>query len=311
MKTILLCVPILACLFLLHALWRIFWHRQRVRVQAEATVILAACDHLHSLVKHLLQHRALSCAWLAGDATYGERIASKQCYIEAVFPALQPLLAVESNQFRPSLTANELALFRFRWRALVDDLAGLSPDESTHRHGQLLGNLVDWLKLLGDNLGETLSVLPGSAKVPQGVVSNYAQRLPVLADLLGQVRVWLAMMTVGKRDAAVVRVQLKMLLGKVATLLEQSRAAGGEVIAQAQAVAAINAMQEILRRELLESGEARLDCDTLLSTASLASDTVFLWIWSSAHALYGSFAEAPEAAATAATSTVPALGTAS
>lgn len=296
MRTILLGFFALACLFVLHAFWRIFWHRQRVRAQIEAKVILDACDHLHALIKYLIQHRGLSGAWLAGDATYGQRLDSKQHYIEAVFPALQPLLAVERDQYRPSLTANELSLFRFRWRAMVEELPRLSIDESNHRHGQLINNLFDWLAVLGESLDESLSVLPGGDTLPSGVVGDYAQRLPVLADLLGQVRAWLALMIAGKRDGASAKNHLKILLGKVAAQLEQRRGTGNDSLTQLQAVAAIDVMQDLLRREVLEADKPGLNSDVLLSAVSLASDSVFLWIRSSAQVLYGVFAEAPAVA---------------
>lgn len=199
-------------------LLRLDRQRRRAQADSEAQAMLDACNQLLALLEHLQQHRGMSSAWLAGDKSFAERLRGKRAAVEAIFPRLQAAILLESNKPRPCLTANEMNLFRFKWRTLVDQLATMSVEDCIAGHSQLISLLLVWLA----DLGEARIELPAVDRVPHGLVRNYVYRLPTLAECLGQARAIGSSVAARHHCSPVARVRLLFLLNRAESLLAQA-----------------------------------------------------------------------------------------
>lgn len=252
------------------------FQRQRRRTEAgvEAQAMLAACNQLLALLEHLQQHRGMSSAWLAGDKSFEGRMRIKREAIEAVFPRLQAAIALESGQPCPCLTANEVNGFRTKWRALIEDLQGLSAEESIATHSQLIGHILIWLS----DLGEARIELPASGRVPHGLVRNYAYRLPNLSECLGQARAIGSSVAARHTCSPVARVRLLFLLTRAEELLGQAYDGGGNQAAGQQASRAVAILAATIRTEMLGTSTVSIAADAYFNAATQAIDAVYQWI---------------------------------
>lgn len=270
---------LIAAMALLVVLILFVWsrlNRQRLLAQAEgeAHAMLEACNQLLALLEHLQQHRGMSSAWLAGDKSFEARMRSKRDAVEAIFPRLQAVIVLEGSKARPCLTANEVNLFRFKWRALVDDLAKLSVEECIATHSQLINSLLIWLS----DLGEARIELPASGRVPHALVRNFAYRLPTLAECLGQARAIGSSVAARHNCSPVARVRLLFLLNRAESLLAQAYEGGGNEASGLQASSAVATLAGTIRNEMLAAGTVSIAADVYFSTATQAIDAVYRWI---------------------------------
>jgi len=253
------------------ALWRL--HRRR---HAGVGAVLAArqtCDCLLRLVANLQQHRGLSSGWLAGDAEFEPRMLARRREIEALLNELSPRIARESEAPRPCVSSNDFALFRFKWRSLVDGLPGGGVEQNIAQHGHLISMLLDWLA----SLGEARIELAAPSRLPVGVVRNYSQRLPALAEYLGQARAIGSSVAARHGCSAVARVRLMFLIARSESLLEQACAAGSLGLAGSRAKTAVETMAQTIRQSLLAPSGITLSADAYFSVATQAVDAVLEW----------------------------------
>jgi len=256
-------------------LWRRHQHRRRGSVGA----VLAArrtCDCLLRLVANLQQHRGLSSGWLAGDAEFEPRMLAKRQEIEALLGELSPRIAIESEHARPCVNSNDFALFRFKWRSLLDGLALGSVEQNIAQHGHLIATLLDWLASIGEARIE-LAAGYRTGSLPVGVVRNYAQRLPALAEYLGQARAIGSSVAARHGCSAVARVRLMFLIARSESLLEQACAAGNLGFAGSRAKSAVETMAQTIRQSLLAPTGITLSADAYFTVATQAVDSVLEW----------------------------------
>lgn len=243
---------------------------QRLHAAQQA---LDGCEHLLELVRALQQHRGLSSAWLAGERQFEGRLGARRQEIEHWLTALAATAQAELARPRPCLVRHDLSLFRFRWRELVDELGGLSIEQSIGRHSQMIAQVLDWLAALGEARIE----LPAADRVAADVVRNYANRLPLLGEYLGQAR------AVGSGVAArgtctpVARVRLMFLIGRAESLLKQAASAMGDREA-ANARRAVIRLIETIRQRLLAERAIGITAEAYFETATQAIDALFAWI---------------------------------
>ncbi len=294
MTTYLIAALLLNLSIILSVGWLVARRQQRSRGDSEAQAMLAACQQLLVLLKALQQHRGMSSAWLAGDAAFAERMRGGRQAIDTIFPTLQPLLKLEEDKPRPCLTANELHLFRFKWQALLDALPGMAVDDSIATHGQLIGQVLEWLSAVGEARIE----LPAHGRVPHGLVRNFSHRLPTLTESLGQMRAIGSMVAARHACTPVARVRLLFLLSRSETLLEQAQGAG-HLPGQQAAVAAVAALTATIRKEMLDVSDIRLPAAVFFQTATQAIDAVYAWIGDSGQALLLHLRQAPASGADA------------
>jgi hypothetical protein len=260
---------------------RLARQRRLALAEREAHAMLDACNRLLDLLEHLQQHRGMSSAWLAGDKSFEARMRGKRDAIEAIFPRLQAVIVLEGGKARPCLTANEVNLFRFKWRALVDDLAKLSVEESIAMHSQLINSLLIWLS----DLGEARIELPASGRVPHSLVRNYAYRLPTLAECLGQARAIGSSVAARHSCSPVARVRLLFLLNRAESLLAQAYDGGGNEGSGLFASNAVASLAGTIRTEMLAADRIDIAADAYFRTATQAIDAVYQWIKSCGQAL--------------------------
>ncbi len=240
---------------------------------ATARQALEGCGHLLALLRALQQHRGLSSGWLAGERQFERRMGARRQEVERELIALVETAHAELLKARPCFTPHDLSLFDFRWKTLVDELQGLSIEQSIARHSQMITHTLDWLTALGEARIE----LPVADLVDADAVRNYANRLPLLAEYLGQAR------AVGSGVAArgtctpVARVRLMFLVSRSESLLKQAMQVAGDrqTLAAAHAVAALTGM---VRQQLLAERTVVVSAEAYFATATEAIDAVFAWI---------------------------------
>ncbi len=237
---------------------------------------LRCCDRLLRLLSSLQQHRGLSSGWLAGDKSFAARMLDKRAEIDVLFAELAPFVAGESLRMRPCLSSNDLALFRFNWRTLVDELAHGNVEQNIARHSQSIVCVLDWLAAVGEARVE----LAGGENLSPGLVRNYAHRLPALSECLGQARAIGSSVAARHACSAVARVRLMFLVARAETLLEQASAAndaGGGGALAAQAKTAVGLMARTVREELLTASPVSVSADAYFALSTRAVDAVLAW----------------------------------
>lgn len=293
-----------AFLLLLGALAAGLRSTARRRARADSSLglheALRCCDALLRLLSMLQQHRGLSSGWLAGDRSFEARMLGKRGEIEALFGELAPFVARESLQARPCLCSNDLSLFRFKWRTLVDELARGNVEQNIAQHSHLISRVLDWLAAFGEARIE----LAGGACLPPGLVRNYANRLPALSECLGQARAIGSSVAARRACPAVARVRLMFLVARAESLLEQACAAADPGVLGGRAKSAVALMASTVRMEMLDASGVTLSADSYFALSTRAVDAVLEWardcgsrvgrdISNAAGALPGSLAVAP------------------
>lgn len=268
-------LPILTALLAAAALL-LARHRSRrlfAGQRRQAEIALDGCAELLGLVRALQQHRGLAGGWLSGERSFERRMLQRRQDIEAHLRGLAHCAEQESTLPRPCLTPQELALFRFQWRALAEELAALGVDKSIARHGQLIAQALDWLAALG----EARVKLALARQVPAAGVANYADRLPQLAECLGQLRALGSSAAAKRHCTPVARVRLRYLTARSEVLLKEARAAAPDGHAP-QAAAAVGGLLDVVRKDLLEAQAAAIAADAYFDVATRAIDAVYAWI---------------------------------
>ena len=274
------------------ALISLMLRRRRAWVDAGRSLetSLAGCRSLLALIAHFQQHRGMSSAWLSGDQSFASKLDGKGREIEALFQSLRTVARSESGKPHPCLTPNDLSLFRHRWAALREKLAGLSVEQSIAQHSFLIEQLLQWLAALGEARLEPLVA-------DRGLVRNYASRLPALTECLGQARAVGMSVATHKACSAVARVRLMFLIARAEALLSQ--AAEGEMrSAQAESAAlAVQQMARLVRTRMLVSSGINVTVQEYFEVATRAVDAVFDSIAENGRQLAGDGLHRPTGAA--------------
>ncbi|OHC68583.1 MAG: hypothetical protein A3H93_08955 [Rhodocyclales bacterium RIFCSPLOWO2_02_FULL_63_24] len=255
------------------SVWLVRHRRQRNGSGAAAKQALGFCDCLLRVMSSLQQHRGLSSGWLAGDRAFEKRMMAKRLEIDALQAELAPFVAGETAQTRPCLTSNDLALFRFQWRTLIETLASGNVEQNIALHSHLIAQVLDWLA----SVGEARIELAAGGVLTPGLVRNYANRLPALSEYLGQARAIGSSVAARKGCSAVARVRLMFLISRAESLLEQACAGTDLGIAGEQAKLAVEQMAQTIRDKLLASAGIALNADTYFTIATRAVDSVLEW----------------------------------
>lgn len=254
----------------------VFWQRQRVRARRDLPgfeEMLAASRDLFTLLIHLQKHRGMSSAWLAGDAGFLSRLRDKEVFIASLFPALLRHARIESGRPRACFTANEVGLFVFSWRNLVESQAGKAAEQSMAEHGQLIAQLLGWLSALGERRIEPLF-----AGDQLGLVRNFTHRLPLLTECLGQARAIGSSVAVRQACSAVARVRLMFVIGRAEALLDQAAQADDRGRVSRQARSAIGDLTHVVRTSMLLNDGVSVSADAYFVIASRAIDGVVAWM---------------------------------
>ncbi len=145
---------------------------------------LGSCRCLLQLLTNMQQHRGMSTAWLSGDASFLLTMRERQATINALLPEVLHQARRESEDaIHRVLPLTMPVFFNSVGVTSVDSLASKTPEESVAEHSYLIATVLEWLAALGEARIEILI-----AEEQIGVARNYAHRLPVLAECLGQAR---------------------------------------------------------------------------------------------------------------------------
>ncbi|MDP3873535.1 MAG: nitrate- and nitrite sensing domain-containing protein [Methyloversatilis sp.] len=255
----------------------LLWQRRSTRTQMVQTALRAldGCAVMLQLVRALQQHRGMSVAWLAGDAAFGAQMAARRQDIDRCIVALEHTARAEDEMPRACVTHNDLMLFRFQWRELVDliEQGKAGAEQSIARHGLLVSRALEWLA----GLGEARVELGAAGCVDAGRVRNHIGSLPALAEYLGQARAIGTGVAARGQCAPVARVRLMYLASRIESLLRQALAASDDSQAAIDADRSVGAMMSTLRRHLL-GGAAGLNAEAWFAGATRAIDGVYAWI---------------------------------
>lgn len=261
------------------------WQRLRGRGRKDLpgfAETLVVSRHLFMLLIHVQKHRGMSSAWLAGDAGFLPRLRDQAVLVETLLPALQAHARLEGGRALPCFTANEVGLFIFRWRNLVESQAGKQAEQSIAEHGQLIAQLLRWLSALGERRIEPLF-----AGDQLGRVRNFAHRLPLLTECLGQARAIGSSVAARQACSAVARVRLMFLVGRAEALLDQAAQAADDGRISRQARSMIGDLTHVVRTSMLLNDGVSVSPDAYFVIASRAIDAVVAWIDDSGGRLQG------------------------
>jgi hypothetical protein len=244
--------------------------------RARAGAALVRADLLVQLMVHIQQHRGMSGAWLAGDASFAARLPDKQATVSRLFAALLEGMAEEDGEAHPCFVSNDVRLLRHQWQELVGKLGDGSPERSFQRHCRIVATLLDWLAALGEARIEQ----PLAGAIPPAATRNLFQRLPVLAECLGQSRALGSAVAVKRHCAPVSRVRLAYLAARCEALLGQARAAAGgrDGAACGAAHHAVAAYVAAIRERLLGGHAIGISAADYFALATGAMDAVFAWL---------------------------------
>lgn len=261
---------------------RLYRRRQARRSAQGIGPVIESCRHLLTLVVNLQQHRGLSSAWLSGDAGFLPRLRQKQLEIEGLFPILMQAARNEAQRHAPCFVGNDVALFAFRWRSLVDTLQGKSAEQSIAEHSHMIAQALDWLAALGEARIEPLAMETEEI----GRARNFAYRLPALAEALGQARAIGAGVAARRGCSPVARVRLMFLVSRAEALLEQATQAndGGPLTARVRA--SLQQMARTVRTSMLLSDGVRIAPEEYFGIATQVIDAVIAWVDQSGQMLH-------------------------
>ena len=246
---------------------------RRQRQPASLPDTLGNCRRLLQLLTNMQQHRGMSTAWLSGDASFLASMRERQATINALLPEVMHQARHESTTHTPCFTLNDASLFQFRWRDLVDSLASKAPEESVAEHSHLIATVLEWLAALGEARIEALI-----AEERIGVARNYAHRLPVLAECLGQARAIGSAVATRGACSPVARVRLIFLIGRAETLLQQATQANDSGQATQAAQMAIREFAQMVRTDMLLSHGVSVNPQSYFRLATKAIDSVLAWV---------------------------------
>jgi len=251
-------------------------HRRGQGNLASTRQAMQTCDQLIRLIGHLQQHRGMSSAWLSGDSSFSTRLSNKRREIDAMFSALSAAAQEECRQASPCLTVNDLSLFRFKWRDLVDNLSTMTVERSITEHSQLIATALEWLNAVGE---ARIGLAAGDC-LPTGLVKNYAHRLPALTECLGQARAIGSSVAAQGSCPAVARVRLMFLVNRAESLIEQAcQGHQGNDARSRPAQDAVRSLAALIRSRMLNpEGVINVTADIYFTQATNAIDTVFALI---------------------------------
>lgn len=238
--------------------------------------------HLLRLIMHLQQHRGMATAWLNGDLSFAGRRQEKCQQIEALLCSL-PRLPGDFERSREDFERDDLQRLHAQWRVLSEGLEQLTAFESMTRHTALIATLLSWLRGLGDGCLQLRSGQTGLAV--DSLVQTFVERLPALAEALGQTRALGCGLLASGSATAVGRVQMGYLCQRVDVLLQDSASALLQEHSEAalrQAFARLQMQVQLLlqtvQQHILASPALPLASEAYFRQATAAIDAVFALI---------------------------------
>lgn len=232
---------------------------------------------VNRLVKQLLvdlqQHRGMVNAFLSGDKSFKLRIEQKQTAIG------QDIAALDAAHLQGLLTAKRWESIRNDWQALRREVLALPAEVSFRRHSELIRAV---LYSMGD-VAER-SQIAGACAADTSLVDALWNKLPSVAESLGQARGIGASVAAKNYCSSVARIKLRFLEERVSeTMVRVNNELthvdlnGTASFTQAwkETHAAVQEFLKLLDEKLLKEERPTIDAEHYFSAGTKAMDAVF------------------------------------
>lgn len=208
---------VMIVLLVLATLTGLSWRSHAAWQRAHRAQGLLWCMHLLRLVMNLQQHRGMANAVLSGDTSFRQKLLDKRGEIDRQLRRLATLPG-EFERRSEDFERGDISHLEQHWQELASRLPTLSAFESMTRHTALIATLLAWLRAVGESCLREPAANTGLQV--EGVVVNFVEKLPLLAETLGQARALGSGLLAAGQGTAVGRVQMGYLAQRIDTLLQ-------------------------------------------------------------------------------------------
>lgn len=217
-----------------------------------------------TLVELLQQHRGMCSASLAGESSFSDRIRDRAAEIDRLLPWLSPTTG------RGALPVDDLI---GRWQTLAQPGETDTSVSNFARHTAFIARLLHHLRTAGADTPR-----PGVAPEARFLWGNVWLRLPVLTELLGQLRgLGTTAMAAHHFDPST-RVRLMFLLARAESLFGQASQPGLRRHQPRGAALSLSQLGWTVRTRLLSGEKTHLSAQHFFEQGSAAIRPVFAWI---------------------------------
>ncbi|MFO1372559.1 MAG: methyl-accepting chemotaxis protein [Candidatus Competibacteraceae bacterium] len=168
---------------------------------------------VRTLLQHLAEHRGMSNIYLSGDTSFREKITAKQSQLAEDLKAMD---AVDAQYGGMLNSSSQWQAIKADWQNLNANALNLTARESFARHKALIEKLLDLTSHVGVTSNLILDPDPDSFFLVDVVVN----RLPFLAEHLGQLRGMAAGIVARRQISEDDHIQLSKLLGQLEMMQE-------------------------------------------------------------------------------------------
>jgi len=245
---------------------------------------LAPARSLLEVVRLAQQHRGLSAAWLAGDASQTANRAAKAAEVERAMAAFEAQLA--AGAARDSEVAKDWTQAASAFRSVAQDVQSRQADvqTSTKRHTQAIAAMLDTLDATLSHWGLILDADPAS----YFAVAGSMKETPRMIEILGQMRArGAAMLAIGGQPAPLERARFEALSNGLTAQFQRAsgdlaRAVRADHGAHLELTSAVKRLDDLGREGIAYGRRHVLEPETL----SLASATWFAEITKTIEGMY-------------------------
>ncbi|WP_018150880.1 nitrate- and nitrite sensing domain-containing protein [Leeia oryzae] len=277
METVLISIGLLSGVFvLLHWLQRKLAQMSQLRRQRGLGAVKAGVN----LMTCVQQHRGMSAALLSGDHSFKPRLLGMQ---DKIAQALNQVSDALTNAPEQGMARRRFLQIQQAWSQLQQQVQTLNPEQSFKQHTGLIRQV---LYLLGD-MGERAGLLEGHRLAQTQLAEVLLQRLPLLAESIGQARALGSASAAKGACGAVGRIRLAFLLQRIRTCQTQTDIAFDYPALTALATRCsekVDALQMVISTRILGPDTIDLAPDAYFKMATDAIDAC-LALWQAAAGL--------------------------
>mgnify|MGYP005841097649 FL=1 len=255
-------------------------NEQIARTEAEREG-LAYIQPLRNLLERVPHHRTAANALLNGDASVAPILERAQAQIAE---AVEAVNQVDARMGRRLGTTQSWEAIRAVWNDLRHNYASLKAEDSFQRHTELVAQIIQHIRLVGDKTGLTTDPELDSYYL----VDSVLQQVPWTVEYLGQLATYGSGVAARRGMTAGEEAQIRFLVRQVSTSLESLqrdyRAAFSynddlrEKLDDTLATALNSAgfLRNLTQKELLESGDIRVQPVNYIENGASAVQKLFL-----------------------------------
>lgn len=241
---------------------------------------LQSLKQTRQLIQHLGQHRAMTAAYLNGDASFQPKILDKRITVDATFAKLDELNGNAGAAFD---LGNKLNSMKSQWETIKSSSMNMLPPDSFKAHTSLLADVLEFNHHLADNSNISMDSDPASFYLGDIVAS----KLPTALEYLGQGR------GLGVTIAAKAEITPPQKI-KIAVVLDRVKAANDDIGTEStlitdhapelkakidtpiqQALESVKALDAFYQTNFMEAATITVQASDVFQTATSAIDKSF------------------------------------